>query len=297
VVGDSDSIQVILGENGELVRIYKRWRTYTPLGNVSVIPFNKAVSKLEEGDVLNPTLGVGEDVLVYSTILGYYVKGLEEPEITLEPCWIFYGNTTSGSYLSFQIYARQFANFTATPTYGKAPLTVTFTDTSDASPIKWNWDFGDGSISTEQNPVHTFTTAGAYTITLKATNDIGSDTMTKTSFILTGKKAIVQQIGMKLDELISMLDGMDIQSGIINSLTQKLENAKAKNGDALKFIDQNKEVQANNMLSAEDNLVQAFMNEVDAQTGKGISTGGAAKLNYGATEIRGLIQEAIETPI
>lgn len=183
VVGDRDTIQVILGENGELVRIYKRWRTYTPFGKASVIPFSKAIEKLEEGEVLNPTLGIGEDVYVYSRILGYYAQGLENPEITLEPVWIFYGNTTSGSYLSFQIYARQFANFTATPTTGKLPLTVTFTDTSDALPVKWLWDFGDSTNSTVQNPAHTYATAGIYNVSLKAWNDLGSDTMNKAGYI------------------------------------------------------------------------------------------------------------------
>jgi len=184
VVGDRDTIQVILGEDGELVRIYKRWRTYTPTGNAPVIPFSKATAKLENNEVLNPTLGIGEDVYVYSTILGYYAKGLENPEITLEPVWIFYGNTTSGSYLSFQIYARQFANFTATPTTGKTPLTVNFTDTSDTSPIQWLWNFGDGTNSTDQNPAHIFTTAGTYNVTLRAWNDLGSDTMEK-PFLVT----------------------------------------------------------------------------------------------------------------
>jgi gliding motility-associated-like protein len=45
-----------------------------------------------------------------------------------------------------------------------------FTDTSNgfgATITKWTWDFGDGSaISTQQNPVHTYATAGTYTITL-----------------------------------------------------------------------------------------------------------------------------------
>jgi exonuclease I len=90
---------------------------------------------------------------------------------------------------------------------------------------------------------------------------------------------------------------MDIQQGIKNGLTQKLENAKAKNDDALKLIDQNKETQANNMLNAEDNLMQAFINEVDAQTGKAISTSDAKTLKDSAMEIRDFIQKAIETPI
>ena len=47
------------------------------------------------------------------------------------------------------------------------PHTVHFTDqsTSDTTIVSWNWDFGDGTTSTEQNPQHTYTTPppnGAY---------------------------------------------------------------------------------------------------------------------------------------
>ena len=58
------------------------------------------------------------------------------------------------------------ASFTADHTSGNADLTVQFTDTSTGSPTSWNWDFGDGSSSTGQNPAHTYTTAGTYTATL-----------------------------------------------------------------------------------------------------------------------------------
>jgi len=298
ILGDSDTIQVELGENGELNRIYKCWRTYIPLGNVSIISASKAIEKLRIGDVINPTSDIfHQDVKIYNMHLSYYIPGVDEPEITLEPIWVFYGETTSGECLPFYVYARQFTDFTSTPTYGTAPLTVAFTDISDASPINWNWDFGDGKTSEEQNPVHTYTTAGAYTVTLKATNYLGSDTMTKTSYILIGKMAIVMQIGSKLDELIAVVNTMQFDNGIKKSLMQKLENAKAKNDDAMNFISQNKEKQANNMLNAEDNQMRAFTNRLDAQTGKGISTDDAAKLTSIVVEIQGLIQEAIETPL
>jgi hypothetical protein len=134
-------------------------------------------------------------------------------------------------------------------------------------------------------------------VKLSVSDDERDNFIEKTNYILVGKRAIVQQIDTKLDELIASLSAMDIQSGIKTSLTQKLENTKAKNADALRFIDQNKEPQANNMLNAEDNLMQAFINDVDAQTGKAISNEDATKLNNGAMEIRDLIQKAIETPI
>ena len=75
------------------------------------------------------------------------------------------------------------ANFTATPTSGPAPLTVTFADTSIGSPTSWLWDFGDGATSTAMNPSHQYTTAGTYTVILTATNSCGSNSLTRTNYI------------------------------------------------------------------------------------------------------------------
>jgi PKD repeat protein len=63
------------------------------------------------------------------------------------------------------------ADFTADPTSGRAPLTVSFRDTSKGSNITgWLWNFGDGSTSTERNPTHTFTDSNLYDVTLTVTN-------------------------------------------------------------------------------------------------------------------------------
>jgi|GEM_PF-2475529 len=73
-------------------------------------------------------------------------------------------------------------NFSATPTSGCAPLTVNFTNqSSDAT--NWSWDFGDSGSSTEKDPIHTYTTAGIYTVTLTATNAYGSNTKTLSNYI------------------------------------------------------------------------------------------------------------------
>ena len=60
------------------------------------------------------------------------------------------------------------ADFTADVTSGESPLIVTFTDTSSGSPTSWLWDFGDGQTSEDQNPVHTYTEDGTYTVRLRA---------------------------------------------------------------------------------------------------------------------------------
>ena len=66
------------------------------------------------------------------------------------------------------------ASFTANQTTGPAPLSVRFTDTSSDQPDAWSWHFGDGGTSSLQNPVHTYTTAGTYTVRLDAANSLGS---------------------------------------------------------------------------------------------------------------------------
>ncbi len=52
---------------------------------------------------------------------------------------------------------------------GYAPLTVQFTDLSrvnEGNITSWLWDFGDGSTSTEQNPVHIYNNTGTYFVKL-----------------------------------------------------------------------------------------------------------------------------------
>ncbi|ABS55336.1 PKD domain containing protein [Methanoregula boonei 6A8] len=94
-------------------------------------------------------------------------------------------NTTSlANYITItQVTAAPTALFKATATSGYGPLTVQFVDASTNSPNSWVWSFGDGGTSTLQNPTHTYTAAGTYTVSLTATNVVGSSTATQTGYI------------------------------------------------------------------------------------------------------------------
>jgi PKD repeat protein len=64
------------------------------------------------------------------------------------------------------------ADFTMTPTTGcNPPRDIAFFDQS-VNANQWLWDFGDGNTSTLQNPVHTYTTVGTFTVTLVATDTL-----------------------------------------------------------------------------------------------------------------------------
>ena len=91
--------------------------------------------------------------------------------------------TTAGS-------ASPVANFSANPTSGNAPLKVTFADTSTGSPTSWFWNFGDGSKSFLQNPIHKYSKAGTYTVNLTVKNAAGRNTVTKTNYIKVVTKPV-----------------------------------------------------------------------------------------------------------
>ncbi|HNR32540.1 MAG TPA: PKD domain-containing protein, partial [Candidatus Hydrogenedentes bacterium] len=80
------------------------------------------------------------------------------------------------------------AGFTASPVVGATPLPVQFTDTSDPGNgmtiVWWEWDFGDATNSTDQNPLHIYQTPGLFTVSLTVTTVAGADTESKTNFIV-----------------------------------------------------------------------------------------------------------------
>jgi PKD repeat protein len=79
------------------------------------------------------------------------------------------------------------AAFSANSTGGTFPLAILFTDTTaNGVPTSWYWDFGDGTTSTSQNPVHTYTASGYYTVRFQAGNVYTSDWENKTSYITIG---------------------------------------------------------------------------------------------------------------
>ncbi|MBN2745896.1 MAG: choice-of-anchor J domain-containing protein, partial [Bacteroidales bacterium] len=82
------------------------------------------------------------------------------------------------------------ANFTASTTSTYTGTPVTFADASTNTPTSWNWtitpstfSYTSGTSSSSQNPVVVFNSGGSYTIKLKVTNAVGSDSLTKTNYI------------------------------------------------------------------------------------------------------------------
>jgi len=67
------------------------------------------------------------------------------------------------------------AAFTPSTTSGEAPLSVQFDNQSTGQITNFEWDFGDGEVSIEENPTHIFEVADTYNVILQVTGPGGSD--------------------------------------------------------------------------------------------------------------------------
>ncbi len=89
------------------------------------------------------------------------------------------------------VIRRATININNLPAEGCVPFTITPVPviTNSAPIIAYQWNFGDGSTSTLQNPVHTYNTQGSFTVQLIITTNTGcTDTLTMADAVRTGTK-------------------------------------------------------------------------------------------------------------
>jgi len=125
-----------------------------------------------------------QTTLWYSTTynLNYYAG----PSLSREGIMILCGAGNTIKAFKFEGQHAPVADFRANTYHIVNIESVSFTDQSSFSPTSWYWEFpgGDPPASTEQNPVNiTYPQSGIYDVTLIASNEIDSDTVTKPCYI------------------------------------------------------------------------------------------------------------------
>ena len=78
------------------------------------------------------------------------------------------------------------AEFEADPLTGLPVLSVHFTDRSSGQITGWFWEFGDGSTSELQHPVHGYDSSGVYSVRLTVQGPGGSDTVIHENYVQVG---------------------------------------------------------------------------------------------------------------
>ncbi|MEM7659389.1 MAG: PKD domain-containing protein, partial [Bacteroidota bacterium] len=79
-------------------------------------------------------------------------------------------------WLQLEVTPLPVAGFLAEPQFSTE---VMFTNQSQDG-LSYAWDFGDGNVSTDENPVHNYAASGGYEVQMIVTNDCGSDTSYQT---------------------------------------------------------------------------------------------------------------------
>jgi PKD repeat protein len=79
--------------------------------------------------------------------------------------------------------------FRAFPRRGAPALRVRFQNFSGGDPIRYLWDFGDGTKSSEMSPIHTYTREGVYTVKLNVITSLGAQGIaTKSNYITVSEE-------------------------------------------------------------------------------------------------------------
>jgi PKD repeat protein len=119
---------------------------------------------------------------------------------------------TRTNYINVTTLAPPVAGFAKNVSKGQSPLAVQFTDTSTDGLRTYVWTFeDDGSSQTVQNPVHTFTTLGNWTVTQKVSNSAGNSTA-------TGYVEVVAPSGFNRQDLV-MAPQFTLQVTFVDSAT------------------------------------------------------------------------------
>jgi PKD repeat protein len=114
-----------------------------------------------------------------------------------------------GDYSIVVVTPAPVANFSAAPTNGPAPLTVTFTDSSAGPVTNWFWNFGDGATSnltTSNSIIHIYTNVGIYSATETVTGPGGSSSA-----------SLAVEVSINVDGSVSSPFGAPLSTQTINS--------------------------------------------------------------------------------
>jgi hypothetical protein len=147
--------------------------TFTATANASAIPPLTYTWEFEEQTLVRQIDGISD-----TTPYSWTMSGPQTFTVTAENA----GGMVSATH-EITLHTPVLADFSASPTSGVASLTIDFTNASAGDYTSNLWSFGDGFTSTLENPTHTYTDTGVYTVTLTVSGPGGNDLEVKPAYI------------------------------------------------------------------------------------------------------------------
>ncbi len=189
-IGQSYDLAVTIGTCGVLfskhAKVFIDWNAdgdFTDNGETVASTTQSLTQGILTIDLTVPqTAKVGEDLRM-RVITRAVLQGESNQQAidAIQPCGAYaFGETED---YTLQLFTPVKAEFSVNKTEAATNEVVQFTDQSAGSPTTWQWNFGDGTTSSEQNPTHAYQTAGAYTVSLATSNANSQDTKTANNLI------------------------------------------------------------------------------------------------------------------
>ena len=152
--------------------------TYTPEEPTDVedIKFDASLSNDPEGNIENYTWDFGDGTIKYGKVVYHRYEDNGQYTVKLS----VKDNKGATDSVSKQIIVKNdppkamFTHFPDKPKIGEeVQFNSSLSSDEDGNIVSWQWDFGDGNTSTEQNPTHVYLEEGTYNVTLTVTDDDG----------------------------------------------------------------------------------------------------------------------------
>ena len=185
------------------------WVDLTP-----IFPIPQGTNVFLAGRNLDPNKPTNGQFQAYTL---YRLSDMTSLNYTSVPVTIPFSGSLASANLAWP-WATLAVTASATPTSGTAPLAVAFTGsaTTGTPPYTFNWAFGDGATSTQQNPSHTYASVGTYTVSLMA-QDTGGRTGYAAPLTITVSllpPPFVSTMQKKGNPFRIVVNGGNLQSGI-----------------------------------------------------------------------------------
>lgn len=194
-------VEVETGNDNHLLAIYSNYgvnsiwestnggTSWTSVeGNLPDMPIRWALFNPSNSDqaIIATELGVWstDDLNGGSTVWGASNSGLANVRVDMlqmrQSDKLVIAATHGRGLFSSDIFTTPTALFDADKKVSYTGIAINFSSTSYKG-TSWSWDFGDGGVSTSENPSHTYSASGKFNVTL--TINSGASSLTKTQFI------------------------------------------------------------------------------------------------------------------
>jgi PKD repeat protein len=98
------------------------------------------------------------------------------------------------------------ANFSANATFGVVPFAVRFTDESRGDPRAWSWSFGDGTISSDRDPLHVYRLPGTYTVNLTVSRGTENASFERSDYVAVTAPLLLSSSPVPPDREVEVLN-------------------------------------------------------------------------------------------